>query len=217
MNIKALITTLILGSSSAAMAKPVVTFSGSASVSVGSDSTVRDHRSARPIVRDHRDLDCHDPIVAPAPVKYQPVRPLPPRELWFAPTNTEIGGSGSLYIGSFGRSTVSPHHRYLRAPSWFQLTEATRIDSGREFFKLKGQGGYFTKLHLKNLGGRTDIAQVGIEYKVNGRVFTQKVVFGGLLTSAGLTINLDHDSRTITRIVVYGESGRGSAYQMLAL
>jgi hypothetical protein len=212
MNIKALITTLILGSSSAALAKPVVTFSGSASVSVGSDYSVRDHRTT--VVRDHRDPDCVDPIVTPAPVRYQPYRPLPPREPWFNPTNTIAGTHSSQYTGTFGRSSLSPHSRWMRPSSWFSLTEATRIDGGKLHFGLLGQGGYFTQLHLKNLGGRTDITMVGIEYKVNGRDYMQVVRHTGSLS--GMTINLERDSRTINRIIVYGTSGRGSAFQMLA-
>src|SRR5687768_8477657 len=128
MNIKALITTLILGSSSAAMAKPVVTFTGSASVNLGSDYAVRDHRTPRPIVRDHRDHDCVDP--APAPVVYRPVRPLPPREPWFNPTNT----NGSVYIGTYGHSSLAHSRgRWSMPRAWFSLTEPTRINGGREF------------------------------------------------------------------------------------
>jgi hypothetical protein len=209
MSIKALITTLVLGSSSVALAKPVVVISGSAQVTLG--TKVRD-------VRDHRAPDCHDPApVYTPPVVLKPVRPLPIHQPWFNPQNTIVGTENSVYTGSIGRSAYLPNAYLSRPAQWFQLTEATRIDSGREFFKIAGDAGFFKKLHLKNLGGRTEITMVGLEFKQNGRTYVQKVQYNGLLSSSGLTINLERDSRTLNRIIVYGTSGRGSAYQMLAL
>jgi hypothetical protein len=225
MSIKALITTLILGSSSAAMAKPVVAFSGSASVSLGTNAYVRDHR-APVVVRDHRhDDDCDDaPVVRPAPIYtqpvYQPVRPIY-REPWFNPTNTRVTASGSTYLGAFGRGALGLHrdHAWHRPAMWFNLTEATRIDSNREFFNLRQSGGSFSKIKLQNLGGRTEIRQVAIEYRTRRGIETQKVRLGMIMdrSNPSMTINLSGDSRTIQRVIVYGESGRGSAYQILAM
>lgn len=201
MNLKTLITslTLALGTSSAAIANPVLSFSGKATVSVGSGPIVRDHRVAD---------DCGDAPISP-PVYHQPVW----HEPFFRPTNTRVSADASVYTGAFGRGVMT-----LRARGWFQLTEATRIDGGREFFNLKQEGGMFSKLALKNLGGKTEITQVAIEYKQDGRVYVQKVRFDALLSGqTSLTINLDHDSRAIQRVIVYGASGNGSAYQLLAL
>jgi hypothetical protein len=223
MNIKALITTLILaGSSSVAMAKPAVSIKGSASVTIGSAPTtvvVRDHRAPA--------ADCHATPAYTQPVYTQPVaQPYRPiyQEPFFNPQNTTVGASGSVYVGSFGRAPAHSLHRttnaygFAQPRTWFHLTEATRIDSGREFFKLEGQAGLFNKLRLQNLGGRTDIIQVGIEYKSGSRTWVQKVVLNRTLTGrAAFDINLESDSRAINRIIVYGTSGHGSAYQMLGM
>lgn len=221
MNIKALITTLFLGSSSVAMAKPVLTIKGSASVSVGSNVRVRDHRTPRTVVvRDHRHSDdCHDApaVVRPAPVypvAHQPYRPGPVwNEPYFQPSNTIVGATASSYTGAiFARPA-------WRGRAWFNLTEATRIDGGREFFTIEGRGGHFTKLLLKGLGGRTDITMIGIEYGKKPYERMQVVRLDNVLTRSGSSamIHLDGDSRDINRIIVYGTSGSGSAYQILAM
>lgn len=222
MNIKALITTLVLGSSSAALAKPVVTFSGSASVSVGSNATVRDHRPAV-VVRDHRaDDGCSGHPALPVvtqPVYHPPQRPVV-AEPFYEPANTRVTSSGSTYLGAFGKGTINLHrdHAWYRPRTWFNLTEATRIDGGREFFNLRREGGFFQKIALQNLGGRTEIRQVAIEYRTARGSFTQKVRFDDVLAGrTSLTIDLEGDSRDIQRIIVYGDSGRGSAYQLLAM
>jgi hypothetical protein len=225
MNIKALITTLVLaGSSSVAMAKPAVTIKGSASVSIGSAPTtvvVRDHRAPA--------ADCHDTPVHTQPVYTQPVpvaQPYRPiyQEPFFNPQNTVMGSDSSTYIGTFGRAPAHNLHRttnaygFAQPNTWFQLTEATRIDRSREFFKLQGQGGFFTKVRLQNLGGRTDVVQVTIEYKSGSRTWFQKVAIDRALTGrAAFDIHLESDSRNVNRIIVYGASGHGSAYQLLAM
>ncbi len=232
MNIKTLITTLVLGSSSVAMAKPV-TVSGHASVSVNFNTT-----STRPVVRDHRvivDDDCTDGPIAqpvyPRPVYTQPVytqpvyQPLPPiySEPFWSPTNSRVAASGSTYIGTIGRGNIQLREYAWRNPqarSWFTLTEATRIDSGRQFINLdKWAGARFTQLRLQSAGGRTDIAQVAIEYIHDGVSHTQKVKLATSLarTNAMASITLDGDSRDINRIIVYGTSNRGAAYQIFAM
>jgi hypothetical protein len=209
MTIKALlVTTFVLGSASAALAKPVITVSGSASVGVGTTSYVRDHR-APVVVRDHRAPGY------PAPV-YQPAYSEP----WFNPNNTRVTASGSTYLGAFGKGNAFVHHTNVwYRPGWFQLTEATRIDSNREFFNLLQTGGSFRKLKLQNLRGRTDIKQVAIEFRTSRGIETQKVRIDSRMdrNNPSLTIDLAGDSRSIQRIIVYGDSGRDSAYQLLAM
>lgn len=209
MNIKALITTLILGSSSAAVASPTVTFSGGASVTFDSGTRV-ERRNPVTVIHNHRmphaaTQPCHDEPV------YKPVRPVY-QEPWFNPSNTTVSGSGSVYVGSIGRA---PQYVWNGPRAWFNLTEATRIDSGREFFKIHGSAGQFGKLAIQNLGGRTEIAQIAIEFEGYG---TQKVRFDRVLSGKqSLTLDLAHNSRLIKRVIVYGASGRGSAYQLMAL
>jgi len=211
MNIKALLTTLILGSSSVAMAKPVV--SGSVSVSLGYDTL---HTPA--VVQRHTTTR-HD-----APLYTPPVRPTH-SEPFFSPTNSRVGARSSTYIGMIGQA---PRKRFSRnnywhraaAPVWFNLTEATRIDSGRQFFNILGQSGKLSQIRLQNLGGRSEIKQVAIEFDNGDRnQRTQVVRFDTMLdrNNPMLTIDLDGGFRNVKRIIVYGSSGRGAAYKIQAL
>jgi len=225
MNIKALITTLILGSSSAAMAKPV-TFSAGASMSLGYDTqpAVRDHRA--PVAHDHANCDTTPaPVYSrPEPVYTRPVRPVW-QEPFFSPTNTQVAARSSTYIGSIGRAPANRfgrHTSYYSAPvrAWFNLTEATRIDSGREFFNILGKSGQLSQIRLQNLGGRSEIKQVAIEFDNGDRnQRTQVVRFDTMLdrNNPTLTIDLDGGYRTVKRIIVYGSTGRGAAYQIQAM
>ncbi|HEU0033284.1 MAG TPA: hypothetical protein VFQ53_21775 [Kofleriaceae bacterium] len=188
---------------------PSATFSAEASWSLGYGD--------RPVVRDHRE----PVVVQPAPIYTQPARPIY-SEPFYSPNNTRVTASGSTYIGAFFQRPMTVARRpWFRAEplGWFNLTEATRIDNEREFFNLRERSGGFHKLALKAVAGRTDIRQVAIEYRVNGRIETQKVQIHSHLDQhiPQLTINLAGDSRDIQRIVVYGDSGRGAAYQLMAL
>jgi hypothetical protein len=95
MNLKALITLLVLGSSSAAMARPIVV-SGTAGASV----TVRDHR-------DHRDYRA--PVPAPAPGHDGSYRTPPP----FVPLWTTLGTESRIIDGAMA-FRVSPVLRGAR-------------------------------------------------------------------------------------------------------
>ena len=225
MNIKALITTLVLGSSSMASADSL-TFSGSVSVSLGSTRPVpapiviRDSRHPV-IVHDEDDCDVHtSPLyrpygyhqVATQPVWHAPV---------YNPTNTVISSTGSGYTGAiFGA------RRYLDAGirasnAWYDLSEATRIDAGRQFFKIGAEKGQFRGIRLEALGnGRSKIDQVTIEFAdAQGRAKHQVVKLNSWIGrgNASLAIDLDGNYRQITRIIVYGATERGSAYKLMAL
>jgi hypothetical protein len=214
MNIKALITTLVLGSSSVAMAKPA--FSAEASVSLG--------YSTAPVVRDHRARAVDDDCATPPPVYTRPVIYQPPiREPFFNITNTTVGRRSSTYIGSLGTvSNVRFNHEvtWNRPQSWINLTEATRIDSNRELFNLRGEHGLINKLQLKSLGGSSQIKQVAIEmWNAQGRLETQVVRFDTQLDrrNPSLTIDLDGSFRKVQRIIVYGATSHGGAYEILAM
>ena len=215
MNLKALITTFVLGSSSAAMAKPVV-ISGQASASVSLGHNIG---RPQPVVRDHRVIedDCDHPVAQPV-VYTQPAPTYNDRS--FSPNNTQVTASGSTYLGAFGRGGLRLRDRAWNHPqAWFNLSEATRIDHNREFFNLRQEGGRFTQIRLQNLGGRTEVSQIAIEFVRNGVSKTQKIRLNTTLgrNDATLAIALAGDSRDIQRIIVYGESGRGAAYQILAM
>ncbi len=233
-NLKALVTTLVIGSSSAAMAKPVVVLSGEASISVGYNS------DAQPVVRDHRyPVPVYQPpVVYQQPVVYQPpvTRPLPThthtythpvytqpvvhpvlhQEPFWNPTNTNIGATSSGYIGAYGQGSLNRDWNNQR--SWFQLTEPTRIDSGRQFFKFQSRPARFSQIRLQTVGGRTDITQVDIQY-TDGSMGFQRIKLGTVLDRRNpmITIGIAGDSRNIKKITVHGTSYRGSAYQLLAI
>ena len=220
MNIKALLTTLVLGSSSMASADSL-TVHGSVSVSLG--NSVR----PRPVVIDD---DCAPVQAAPyrpassrpvyqAPVYQQPTyRPvITTQPVWHAPvyhpTNTIVGTSTSQYTGS-----VASQRRYFAASNaWYDLTEATRIDSGREFFKIGAEKGAFRGLRLEALGnGRSNIKQVVIEF-ADGQTKSQVVRLDSWIGrgNASLTIDLDGNHRQISRVIVYGSTDVGSAYKLM--
>src|SRR5687768_9496370 len=101
MNFKALITTLVLGSSSAAMADSV-TFKGSVNVSLGNSAPTH-----APVY-----VDRYNNRPDPRPT-YHPTRPVvvvqppaPPvyRGPFYNPTNTTIGATASEYHGWIGTS-----------------------------------------------------------------------------------------------------------------
>jgi len=211
MNLKALITSLVLGSSSLAMAAPTATFSAGASVSFGYPSPspaviVRDHRM--PTVRPAASDPCN--TNATVPVNYRPVTIEP--IVYNNPSNTRINATGSEYVGTMPFQTM----RWFRAPEWVPVTEPTRIDNGREFFNLRAAGS-FSRIQLFKNRGATFVKQVTIETlnPYTGRIDTQVVKIDRELTSS-FTIDLAGGRRQINRVIVYGSTAQGSAYQILA-
>ena len=212
MNIKALITTLILGTSSVAMAKPV--FSAEASVSFGYNSNTR----TAPVVRDHRyqppvaDDDCNHAPAQPVVIVRQPSRPFV-----FEPHNTQVGAKASTYVGQkpYLSSANEPWGRRTR---WMALTEPTRIDSNRMFINIGADAGRFSQLKLFNNMGRSHINQVAIElWNDDGTLTTQVVRLDRDLTSnSEITMDLVGRGRLINRVIVYGTTDRNSGFQLLA-
>lgn len=221
MNIKALITTLVIGSSSVASADSL-TVRGSVSVSLGS--------SARPAPRSVVVHDDCAPVQAapyrPAPSRPyhdHPTRPVVVQPVWQAPVynpaNVLVSSTASQYTG-----TIYSQPRYFAAPganAWFDLSEATRIEAGRQFFKIGANKGSFRSLRLDALGnGRSNIEQVTIEFAdAEGRAKHQVVKLDSWIGRGNttLTIDLDGNYRRITRVIIYGSTDRGSAYKLMAL
>ena len=234
MNIKTLITTLILGSSSIAMAKPA-TISGytSASVSLGYNT-----QPSGPVVRDHRHRHDSTPPLRPIhsePVYTEPVYTRPVydepvytrpiyNEPFYTPTNTRLSGDSSSYTGRIGRTSPMAqrwnHVASFRRQTWVNLTEPTRIDNGRQFFTIGAESGRFSKIMLQNVSGWSELLQVKIELNLaNGQKQWQTVSLDRSLdrNNPMIAINLDGGLRSINRIVVYGSTGNGAAYQILAM
>lgn len=244
MNLKALITTFVLGTSTMASAD-VVKVSGSVSLSLGGTKAqpAPNYRPA-PIAADP--CEPAAPIYQPAPSRpvYHPVpsqpvyHPVPqPAPVWQAPyyriTNTVITRNASTYRGVINASKIKSTPRWNARPvvnaygfvakptqAWFDLTEATRIDSGREFFTIGAAKGVFNKLQLTALGaGNTNITQVYVEFADSNGKASQTVKFSERMNrnNASFTIDLDGEYRTIKRIVVYGSTDQGSAYKIQAM
>ncbi len=244
MNLKALITTLVLGSSSMASADSI-SLSGSVSVSLGNAAPAYRPAPSAPAYRPAPSTpvaadDCHDePVYQPVPVT--PVyHPTPAAPVWQAPiyriTNTTVSRTGSVYKGTVGTSKIlklppATPKRYVGAhafamvkpkptQAWFDLTEATRIDSGREFFTIGAKHGLFNTLQLQALGnGNSRITQVLVEYADSRGKTSQVFKLNNQLinrTSSTITLDLDGEYRSIKRIVVYGATDQGSAFKLLA-
>ena len=247
MNFKALITTLVLGSSSLASADTLVA-SGSVSVSLGST-----YRAPAPvIVRDHRAADPCDTAPATAPVYQAPLHqaPLPTRTYypqeqrgeWMNPQNTVFSSDEAQYTGWIGRApvrqmtdrygrpirTTDRYGRPVRSrwydegrvsQTWFDLSEPTRIDRGRESFHIGADKGLFSAIGLQAVAGRSVIDEVKIEYvDAYGKIQWQTVFPRQQLDGRNqtLTIALAPGVRAVNNIMVYGSTDRGSAYKLIA-
>ena len=231
MKLKALITMLVLGSSSAAMARPAVIFDAHAQVTIGTPSPsrpiiIRDRRDDRHERHDRHDRDDRydrDGRYSRGDRERGP-RTWPTHDsapVWndgvLEPTNTTIGSDSSSYVGPIFNVHASVghhgHHGYYTPSRFVTLTQPTRIDRGREFFTLGAEVGAFSKIALRPTAGRTFVQQVAIEFVGGGR--TQVVPVNQHLDGT-FVIELDgRGARTINRIVVYGSSGARSSYALM--
>lgn len=232
MNLKALITTLVLGSSSAAMADSF-TVSGSVKVNVGQPRPAPVHTTVADDCHDNLPSPAYHPTTRPPVVVSQPsyhVQPKQPvyRGPFYNPTNTIVGKDASSYKGWVAKAPMVRQYQIGKAlwrpaaTTWFDLTEATRIDSGRQFIKIGADKGQFKALKLQALGaGRSEIKQVGVELiDAYGNKKMQVVKLNTWInpqTNPSITIDLDGGYRQINRIIVYGSTDRGSAYKLLAM
>ena len=217
MNIKALITTLVLGTSSVALAEPTFTASAQASWSWGTPSasaqTVRDHR--RPWVYDQTQLNtAYDPnfrTYRVNPWMQQPIF----QDSCMDPRNTTVGATGSTYTGAIMTVPANRSYYWYR-PSWHAVTEPTRIDSGREFINLGGAG-QLDRLMFKQVGGSSFIQQVAI-YFANGEIQVVRNLDAQLdRNRQTVGIDLNGGRRAVSRVIVYGSNAPHSAYQLMAM
>lgn len=191
MKINALITTLaIVGSSSAAMARPV-TFSASAEASWGFGY------HDRPVIRDHR---------------YREPVPAPIREPMMFPSNNALTEDASVYQGPLP-AAEDRSYGYGYSGAWLSITAPTRIDRGRQFVTDLPDLGRFHTVRLYNVTGSTAIGSVLIRFK-NGE--EQVVHVNQTLDRWSPTIDIRlHGARKIHGFVLYGSSAHGAAYQIL--
>jgi hypothetical protein len=189
MNLKAFITTIVLGSSSLAFANPSL-----------SDSRER------------------VPSYAPARHTVAQYRPVwtGSHQLNSRMEGTDSVYIGWMANGHQLRRFGN---RLVHDQSWFDMTEPTRIvGSGhREIFHVGAYRGEFRALRLVALGsGSTNINNIKIEF-ADGTKQTLLVKQKLDRTNPTIAIDLAGKYRSISRILVYGLSGDGAAYKLQAL
>jgi hypothetical protein len=187
MHLKALITMLVLGASSAAVAAPVVSANANveASWSTGyrSGGQYRTPNWQRDRGRDYG---------------YQPDRRRPS-----TPANVKHNSDSSEYIGP-----IYPMSRWN--DGWSALTDPTRIELTRQIVRVNGR---FDALMLQNMTGSSSIRLVKIRFKDGG--LDQTIMLNQNLNNYRSSIRLDVQRRPIEYIVVYGTSSFNSTYRVL--
>ncbi|MGE0868808.1 MAG: hypothetical protein AB7P03_09605 [Kofleriaceae bacterium] len=211
MNIKALITTLVLGSSSAALADTTFTASAHASWSLGTPGSSQVHRDI------HRDV--HSPTwtvdyrrndTVRRPVVYPQTSYL---DSCVDPRNSTVGANTSEYKGQIFNMPVG--RNWYQRPSWFSITEPTRIDSGRQFITIGASAGRFDQLMLQQVAGSSYIKQVVVRF-ANGEEMVVRGIDQQLnRNNRNVVIDLKGQNRQIGGIVVYGSTSARSAYKVM--
>ena len=190
MNIKSLITALVLGSSSLAMAQPAllgVNVNGGVTVTAGADLSTHAVNDW-PVIRDHR-----HPFPEP--------QPLPVVD---SCSNIRMEGSGSLYTGPTGMAMPG---------GWIELAQPTKIGGKREQISVGASRGRFRTIELVANGGDTYVSVVAVQL-TNGQLLSFPVDRD---LDGSLTINLgNYRGLRISRIVVNGSSGPNARYSVLA-
>ncbi|MEO7730919.1 MAG: hypothetical protein ABIY55_08110 [Kofleriaceae bacterium] len=210
MNIKAIIASLVLGSSSVALAAPSVSFKPTATDKLGA-TTVRDHRIdgtrqpvARPIYRPiYRPAPAPvviKPVIRPAPVAvYRPVAQPVHRGGWFT-----AGWSGGW--NGWNQPVYQP---VVYQPPVYQqqpVTLATGLSfygQDRKFITVGAQAGRFGKLELSASEGQPFVSGVYVQFD-DGQEQYLRNLDRTLTPGQCLTLDLDGDQRAIKRIIVYG-------------
>jgi hypothetical protein len=187
MNLKALITTLVLGSSSVAMAHPVSAPIVDTRAPVADDCDHM-HQAPAPV---YQPAPIYQPAPQPAPV-YLPVRqPMPPQP---APIYQE----GPYQWG------------------WTTLGGVSQIADGAMAFRVGRSGEQFSKLKLQSDAGKSLISRVLIQF-TNGRTQAVEVNQYLTASNPAITIDLDGRARAIAKVTVIGRNARQSAYRVLAI
>jgi len=192
MNIKAIIASLVLGSSSVALAAPSVAFKPTATDRLGA-TTQRDHRTDGTRERVYRPIYRPAPapiVIKPAPVAvYRPIARPAPRG-WFT------AGWG----GSWHRPSYQPVYQPVTLAS-----DLSFYGEDRKFITVGAQAGLFSKLELNGAEGRTFIKQVYVQF-ADGQEQVIRDLDRTLSNGECLTLDLDGNRRAIRRIVVYGSA-----------
>ena len=192
MNIKSIIASLVLGSSSVAMATPGVTFSASGHASYGTPAA---------------DEDC-EPGAQPAyntqPVYTQPVYTQPVYNT--EPIYTQPVYTQPLY-GEPTQPGFRPVHRGdWRRPAFQPVTLASGLGFAgfdRATIPVGGQAGRFGSLQITATGGTNLIKLINIVFE-DGTHQTVRNLNRTLSGNQSMTLDLNGDRRAIRDITVYG-------------
>jgi hypothetical protein len=195
MNLKAIAASLILGSSSLAMAQP-----------------------AQRIVDDN----CEPTAPAAQPVYNQPVygqpvygqpaygqpaygQPVYGQPAYGQPVYSQPVYSPPIYSPPIYSPPAQPG-RWRRPPVFSTVTLASNMhftNQGRTFITVGSQAGRFGSLQLSAAGAPTFIQQVYVEFD-NGQEQVIRNLNRTLAGHQSLTVDLDGNRRAIRRVVVYG-------------
>lgn len=198
MNLKPIILglALVTATSSVALADhdTAPTASASASIKVGGSWS---WGSDQPVVRDHRDYR----VYRQTPNWHRP-RYEEPRIAISAP---RVNAYGSTYMGGM---------QSARWGSSAKTSLPTRIENEREDFLFTGNTQRFSALTLQAVAGSTSVAQVTIQFADHS---TQVVRLDRALDARNPVVTIDltgYRARALSRVMVYGKSGYGAAYQL---
>jgi hypothetical protein len=240
MNIKAVIASLVLGSSSVAMAAPSASFKPTVATKYGA-TTVRDHRNdGRNEGRNEGRNDGRNdgtrtsvarPVYRPAPVVIKPVIRRAPvavihqpvyRGGWF--TAGWNGWSQPVYQQPVYEQPVYQPVVYQQPAYQQPVTLASGLSfygEDRKFINVGAQAGLFGKLEINAAEGQSFIKQVYVQFD-DGQEQVIRDLDRTLTPGQCLTLDLDGDQRAIRRIVVYGTAinngwqGQAGAFNVTA-
>ncbi len=185
MNIKSIIASLVLGSSSVALAAPSVSFQPAPAGSYTTESAATVHSSSDPAYSPmYRPAQpsAHDPAYSPM---YRP-----------APQPVQRGRFDGGWRGAWSRPA------YRQAPVVL-ASQLSFHGQDRKFITVGAQVGAFRKLELNAAGGRTFIKQVYVQF-ADGQEQVIRNLDRTLSRGEQLSLDLDGGRRAIRRIVVYG-------------
>lgn len=105
---------------------------------------------------------------------------------------------------------------YRQRTTWLALTQAQRLERGRDVFDFGYSGERFAQLRLQNQTGRTVVRTIEIVFANGERqlVHVNQILEGN---HAMVNIDIDGNTRRIARIIVDGRSGRAASYQLYAM
>ena len=197
MNTKALLASLVLGSSSVAVASPGVAVTASVHGSFGT-TVVRDHRAV--------DDDCDTTVSEPAygqPAYGQPAYGQPAY-------GQPVYGQPVYGQPVYGQPVYSPpiiRPDWRPAPVYQPVTLATSQQIPREGWTLVNVGsqmGRFGALQISAAGSRVYVQQVYVQFD-DGSTQVIRNMDRMLIGNQSLTVDLDGNHRALRRVIVYGK------------